>query len=66
MDPISINTVPETSGVINRRSRERRAMKAAWIKAEHTAKEANRAGPPETRAATETARNGIPATIIRG
>ena len=50
-----MTTVPDTAGVMMRRSNESRAASANWNSVEMTMRVASRAGPPSTSAATQTA-----------
>ena len=61
---ISIITVPATAGVISRRNRASRVDRVNWNNDERTTRVASKAGPPSTRAATQTAIN-VPDVPIR-
>ena len=52
---ISMITVPATTGVMTRRSQDRREARANWKSEEATTRVARSPGPPSTRAVTETA-----------
>ena len=61
---ISMITVPETTGVNIRRSTDSRAASANWNSDDTTTRLAIVAGPPSTRAATQTAMNAPDVPII--
>ena len=61
---MSMMTVPETTGVKIRRRSESRAASRNWKKEEMTMRLAMVAGPPLTRAATQTAMNAPDVPMI--
>ena len=61
---MSISTVPATTGVITRRSRERREIKRNCTRAETTMRVESIAGPAVTSAETHIAMNALVETTL--
>ena len=61
---ISMSDVPETIGVMIRRSNGSHAVSANWNSDEMTIRLASMESPPSVSATTETAMNGAPAPVV--